>query len=102
MIFSDPQSFNQLKLGLCLLPRPFHDYAYTLLLKTSPILLFGETLLWETFPMFSLLAARNKSFLLPIFDSVVSFGSIPTKRQTQFLGNNVTLETYGSRKEGLA
>ena len=37
--------------------------------------------------MFSLLVARNKSFLLLLL-CVVCFGSIPTKRQTQFLGNS--------------
>ena len=51
-------------------------------LKNSPILLFEETLLWERFPVFSLLAESNKSFLLPFF------GLTPTKRQAQFLGSS--------------
>ena len=46
--------------------------------KTSPILLFGETLLWEGSLVFSLLGANNKSFLM-IFGFVVSIGSTPTK-----------------------
>lgn len=35
-------------------------------MKASPVLLFGETLLWERDPVFSLLAANNKPFLLLI------------------------------------
>ena len=42
----------------------------TLILKIFSILLFGETLLWARSLVF-LLAASNKSFLLPIFDLVV-------------------------------
>ena len=57
------------------------------MLKTSPVLQFWETVLWERSPGFSLLAASNKSFLLSLFDFVASFGSTPTKRQTQFFGN---------------
>ena len=34
-----------------------------------------------------LLAARDKSFLLPHFDLVAILGSTPTKRPTWFLGN---------------
>lgn len=41
----------------------------------------GETLLWERPPVFSLFVANNKSFLLQIFGSVVSFGSKPTSFQ---------------------
>ena len=41
-------------------------------------------MLWERSPVFSFLAASNKFFLLPIFGLVVSFVSIPTKRQIQF------------------
>ena len=40
--------------------------------------------------MFSLLAASNKSFLPPLFGLVVSFGSTPTNRRTQFSGNRPT------------
>ena len=55
-------------------------------------MLFGETLLWEDTAlgkilMFFLLAANNKHFFLTIFGWVVSFGSTPTKRRTQFSGN---------------
>ena len=38
---------------------------------------------------------HNKSFRLPVSGLVVSIGSTPTKRQTQFLGNN-TLEDRAS------
>ena len=85
LTFSDPQGFNQLKLRFCPPPKPLHEYACNPKVKTSPILLFGETLLWERSPVFSLLAAGNKSFLLPIFGLVVSFGSALTKRRIQYL-----------------
>ena len=39
-----------------------HEYAHTLLLKTSPVLLFGETLLWGRPQVLFLPAASNKSF----------------------------------------
>ena len=87
-MFSDPRDFHQLKLGLCLLPKPLHEYACTLSLNSYPVLLFGEILLWERSLVFSLLVASNKSLLLLLFGLVVSFGSIPTKRRTQFSGNS--------------
>ena len=83
-------------------PQPCHGYTHTTQspnrifiyprLKTSPILLFRETLLWGKSPLFSLLASsNNKSFFLPLFASVVSFGSTPTRKQTQFLSNIIAL-----------
>ena len=48
-------------------------------LKTSPVLLFGETLLWESSEVLSLLVGSNKSFLVPTFGLVVPFGSAPTR-----------------------
>ena len=42
--------------------------------------------------MFSLLVESNEFFLLPIFGLVVSFGSTPTKRQTQFFWVFVTID----------
>ena len=58
--------------------KPFHEDACNLQCKTSPILLFGEELLRERCPMFSLLPESNTSFLLPLSGLVVSFGSTPT------------------------
>ena len=83
-------------------PQPCHGYIYTMQspnrtlmypqLKTSPNLLFRETLLWEKSPLFSLLASsNNKSFLLPLFALVISFGLTPTRKQTQFLSNIIAL-----------
>ena len=84
LTFSD---FSQLKLGFCQhiqfsaeAPSWIRKYS---LLKTSLILQFWETLLWERSPVFPLLAASDTSFLLPIFGSVVFFGS--TKRPTRLL-----------------
>ena len=51
------------------------------------ILNVEETRLWERSPVFSLLAASNKYFLLLIFVLVVSFDLTPTKRRTQFAGD---------------
>lgn len=39
--------------------------------------------------MFSLVATSNKSFLLLLFDLVVSFGLSSTKRSSQFSGNKM-------------
>ena len=83
-------------------PQPCHGYTYTTQsrnrifmypqLKTSPILLFRETLLWGKSPLFSLLASsNNKFFFLLLFALVVSFASTPTRKQTQFLSNIITL-----------
>ena len=47
------------------------------MLKTSSVVRFGETLVWERSPWISLLVESNKSFLLLLF------GLTPTKRQTQ-------------------
>ena len=56
-------------------------------LKPYPILLFGEILLRERSSVVFLLSASNKSLLPPKFGLDVSFGSVPTKRWTQFSGN---------------
>ena len=69
LTFSDPQSFNQLKPGLCLLPKPFHEYAYTLSLKLPQFCCLGRHcfgkrslcspyLLQELNPSFSLSLTR--------------------------------------------
>ena len=42
--------------------------------------------------MFSLLPGSNKSFVLTHFDLAVSFGSILTKKQIEFLGNNASIK----------
>lgn len=42
--------------------------------------------------MFSKPAANNSSFHLQFFEFVVSFGSTPPERQTQFSGNNFICE----------
>ena len=53
------------------------------------------TLLWERSPVFSLLASsNNKSFLLLSYGLVVSIGSSPTRRQTQFSGNNSCIRAF--------
>ena len=49
-------------------------------LKMSPIL--WTVAAWEIAPVFTLLAASNRSFPLPRFGLVVSFGSTPTKTGT--------------------
>ena len=110
LTFSDPHDFNQLKLRLCWpLPQFYaefssaqalhgyayttqapHEYVCTLTLKLPQVCCLGEKLLWEKSQVFSLFAAGNKSFLLLIFGLVVSFGSTPTKRQTQCLDNKST------------
>lgn len=50
--------------------KPLHEYAYRLSLK-CPHFCCSGTLLWERHSVFSLLAANNKSLLLPIFGLVV-------------------------------
>ena len=70
-------------------------YSY---LKTSPGLLFGETLLWERSQVFSSLAANNKSFLLPIFGFVVSIGLKGTKGELSF---PVTENRHPAQGQGL-
>ena len=69
MTFSDLPDFNQINPGLC-----------------------GETLLWRRSPVFPLLAAGNKSFLLRIFGLAVSFDSTRTTRQNVF---RVTSVAFG-------
>ena len=44
--------------------------------------------------MFSLLPGSNKSFVLTHFDLAVSFGSILTKKQIEFLGNNASIKIF--------
>ena len=44
--------------------------------------------------MFSLLPGSNKSFLLTHFDLAVSFGSILTKKQIEFWGNNASIKIF--------
>ena len=61
--------------------------------KTSPILLFLETLFWKRSLMFSLLPASNKSFLLLMFGLFVSFGSELTKH-TSSLGVTIPLASF--------
>lgn len=85
-----PHDFNQWKLRFCRPPpqfnaeapllKPLHEYVYPWL-KTSPILLSGEMLLWER-SLVLFLAASNTSFLLLIFAFLVSFSSTLTKRET--------------------
>lgn len=88
LTFSDPCDFSQLKLAPCCpLPQFYAEFSSQALsrictnpqLITSSILLFGRCY----FVKDSLLAASNLSFLLPIFDLVVSFASTPTKRRAQ-------------------
>ena len=72
---ADPHDFNQSTLRFwrplpqfkveAPLLKPLHEYVYPWL-KTSPILLSGEMLLWERSLVF-FLAASNTSFLLLIF-----------------------------------
>ena len=98
LTFSDPRDLNKLKLGLCqTLPQIYAEVSAQatsricmypqLTLTLTPILLLGRHCFGERSPVSSLLAASNKSFLLPLFGLVVSFGLKPTKRQTQFSGN---------------
>ena len=42
LAFSDPHDFNQLKLGLCLPPKPLHEYACTLRLKLPQFCYLGR------------------------------------------------------------
>lgn len=51
LTFSDPQDFNQLKLGLCLPPEQLHEYACPLILNL-PNFVVGETLLPQWSPHF--------------------------------------------------
>lgn len=75
-------------MNMHILPKPIHEHAWTLSVKYSPVLLCREALLWEISPGFFLLAAsNNKSLLFPFFGWIVSIGSTPKKRQTQFSGN---------------
>ena len=67
--------------------KSLQKYVCMLGLKPCPILLFGEILLWERSSVVFLLSASNNSFLSPNFGLGVSFGSVPTKRWTQFSGN---------------
>lgn len=48
----------------CPLLKPLHEYACTLSLKFLQFYCLGKTLLWERSPVFSFLAANNKSFPL--------------------------------------
>ena len=81
LMFSDPQDFNQLKLGLCLPSEPLHEYACPIILKLPQF-----CCRWDTAsPVVSSLCASNTSF--PIFGFVVPCGSTPTKRWIQFSGS---------------
>ena len=81
LMFSDPQDFNQVKLGLCLPSEPLHEYACPIILKLPQF-----CCRWDTAsPVVSSLSASNKSF--PIFGFVVPCGSTSTKRWSQFSGS---------------
>ena len=68
LTFSDPHDFSQLKPGLCLQPKPLHEYVYTLNIAVQE-----DTILEKT-PVFFLLTASNKFCLIPVFGLVVFFG----------------------------
>ena len=68
--------------------KPLHEYACALSLFSN-FANWIDTALEKILSVPSL-AAINKSFLLPIFGLVVSFGSALNKRQTLFSGNTTT------------
>ena len=58
--------------------------------KTSSVVRFGETLVWERSPWISLLVESNKSFLLPLF------GLTPPKGKPRFSGNSLARAPFRS------
>lgn len=74
-----------------IVPKYLHEYAGTRSLKHPQFCCLGRQCFGK-YPQWSPYLQQvlnNKSFLLPLFDWVVSFGSTSTKRQTQLSDNNM-------------
>ena len=80
---SDTPDFSRLRLGLCWLLKPPHEYVHTLSLKLPQFCCFGRHSFGEDSPLFSLPVASHKSFLLPPLASLCLWLD-PTEKGTNF------------------